>query len=600
MTDFFYSIPAKLTDKKVCPQSCARPRKKIWMLLIFIPVSFLSFSQANSFPLNKWAKFLNTQDTIAQPAIEDIMSLLRKTDPLTAFTALNELEKKGVADNKYFDLHFKLLKADWLWAVRRWKAKPEVMHLFQQAITRAYEINKPLVIAQASWNYGQTMYDASEIELGAMYCLNAMEIWGKKGIAKGPFENFLLGEILYHTRDYKKSIYYNIRSIEATHDTSRKSREEIMSRWNTVALSWQRLKQYDSAFYYYKITMQLAEELDNVVWKGIVSGNKGQIYFEEQKYDTAKSLLTLDYLTSKKFREWDNAANSLQWVAKINLLQGNKELALQQIKEAMQLLARKNFPAYFQNICATASDIYQALGKNDSAYKYARIYSRMYDSTEKAVAGSRLEISQIKLNNLQNILVIQDLQKEKDKAALQRNFIIGAIIILAVIAVLILKSQRQKLKYQQQLASHQKTAADAELNAAKQQMALFTQNIIEKTNIIEKLDQQLNNKMLIAEQQEIMNELYNQSILTEADWEKFKLLFERIRPGFFATLTKTVSHITIAEQRMAALIYLRLSTRQIASMLGISPNSVNKTKQRLRQRINVEPETNIENVLDKM
>jgi DNA-binding CsgD family transcriptional regulator len=51
---------------------------------------------------------------------------------------------------------------------------------------------------------------------------------------------------------------------------------------------------------------------------------------------------------------------------------------------------------------------------------------------------------------------------------------------------------------------------------------------------------------------------------------------------------------------MAALTRLHLSTSQIASILGISANSVYKTKQRLRQRLNIDPEIDIEEAIGKI
>ena len=65
-------------------------------------------------------------------------------------------------------------------------------------------------------------------------------------------------------------------------------------------------------------------------------------------------------------------------------------------------------------------------------------------------------------------------------------------------------------------------------------------------------------------------------------------------------LKENVSDITVAEQRMAALTRLHLSINQIASILGISPNSVYKTKQRLRLRLHIDPEKNIEEILAKI
>ena len=98
-------------------------------------------------------------------------------------------------------------------------------------------------------------------------------------------------------------------------------------------------------------------------------------------------------------------------------------------------------------------------------------------------------------------------------------------------------------------------------------------------------------------QQETILVLSNLTILTDEDWDKFKLLFEKIYPMFFQRLKTTTPDITVAEQRMAALIRLQLTTRQMASMQGISPDSVHKTRQRLRHRLSVSNETNLERFL---
>jgi len=94
--------------------------------------------------------------------------------------------------------------------------------------------------------------------------------------------------------------------------------------------------------------------------------------------------------------------------------------------------------------------------------------------------------------------------------------------------------------------------------------------------------------------------LTHQAILTEDNWEKFRTLFEKIHPGFFRKLKESVADITVAEQRMAALTRLHLNTKQMAALLGISPNSVNKTRQRLRQRLNLQPDSNIEEFVTKL
>jgi hypothetical protein len=94
-----------------------------------------------------------------------------------------------------------------------------------------------------------------------------------------------------------------------------------------------------------------------------------------------------------------------------------------------------------------------------------------------------------------------------------------------------------------------------------------------------------------------MSELGRQTILTEEDWNGFRSLFEKIYPGFFIHIKDKFPDITLAELRMAALTRLRLTTRQIASILGISVDSVHKSRQRLRQRFQVGSEANLDELV---
>jgi DNA-directed RNA polymerase specialized sigma24 family protein len=107
----------------------------------------------------------------------------------------------------------------------------------------------------------------------------------------------------------------------------------------------------------------------------------------------------------------------------------------------------------------------------------------------------------------------------------------------------------------------------------------------------------IKNRSLSDEQQAIIEELSQQTILKEEEWIKFRSLFEKIYPGFFRKLKERASDISLAEQRMAALIRLQLTTRQAASILGVSVDSVHKTRQRLRQRLRADQETSLERVI---
>ena len=248
---------------------------------------------------------------------------------------------------------------------------------------------------------------------------------------------------------------------------------------------------------------------------------------------------------------------------------------------------------FLQHSYYTAADVYRALGNTDSFYHYSRLYSTLHDSLERVATLSSIKMAKLRIDNEKNFQTIRQLIRQKEAEEQKRNFIIAFLIALSVIVILILSKQKQRLKFKEKLALQERVAA-------KEQLENFTQNLIEKTILIEKLEKQVEANKNNAEQQQLVEELARQTILTEDDWLKFKMLFEKTYSGFFTRLKEKVNDITLAEQRMAALTRLHLTTRQKAAVLGISPNSVIKTKQRLRDRFDFETDLQVEEFLSKL
>lgn len=564
---------------------------RIFVLFVILQTNLFCFSQVSSYPYNDWIEKLSDRKTGHLSGYNEILSALKDKDLSEASAALNMLESKGSSAGSYFIARFYLLKAFWF---SNSSGKVDSVQLFmKKALNAAYETDDDSLVSMISWQYGSMMYWAGLIEPATMYTLYAAELDERAGRVSSSGNFALLGDLLYRTRDYEKAIYYTKKSIGEMADTLL-MKSKIMSNWNTIALCWQRMGKYDSAFFYYDIAMRMARELKDSAWISIISGNEGQIYFAQQNYPVAKQLLDYDYRQSKKFGELASAANSLQWVARIDLIEGKKDSALYRVKEALRLLDRGSSSNYLENVYYATADVYKAIGNYDSAYKYAQLYNQQHESFERTVANSRLEIASIKLDNLQHVQALKDLQREKDAEKLTRNFIVVIIILTTVIVMFFLNRMRLKSRHNEQLALQQKAAAETEVAAANAELNMFKRNIIEKTSLIEKLQEQVHEKEIGIGQQTIIDELTHQTILTEDEWEKFKSLFERINPRFFIHLKEKSSDITVAEQRMAALMRLQLSSKQIASMLGISVESVRKTRLRLRKRLGLSVEEEVE------
>lgn len=554
----------------------------------------------------EWINKLSTGQGPVNSGINEVLDGLKGKDSATGFKILNEIEKKGDFQNNYFKARFSIAKSRWLFSVIPVIDfnKSLISAELKEALNAAYETNNDSLISEVAWAYGITSYLYGKVEPAATYCLFAAELDNKINKPSAADKCWYLGVILYQTRDYEKALQYTEAAIQREPDTSQVGKRLNLSRRNTVALCYQRMEAYDSAFAHYKIAMKMAEAAGDTVWKAILSGNMGQIYYLQKNYSVAKPLLFFDYTISKAHDEQSSAANTLQWLARINLLEGKKDTALLQVKEALQLVEKKGDQSaayYRQNIYAAAVDVYRAFGNTDSTFRYATLYNRVHDSLERAVADSRLEISRIKLDNIQNALALKNILKEKQAMVQQRNLVALVVVMLGLIAILLLNRQRQKAKHRQELALQDKRIAESKIAMAEserrtaiEQLDNFTQNLVEKSNLVEKLQQQLQTSQSINGQEDVIRELTQQTILTEEDWTKFKTLFETIYPGFFSALRQQYPEITLAELRMAALIRLQLQPKQMAALLGISINSVYKAKQRLRQRFKKDADWEIE------
>ncbi len=121
----------------------------------------------------------------------------------------------------------------------------------------------------------------------------------------------------------------------------------------------------------------------------------------------------------------------------------------------------------------------------------------------------------------------------------------------------------------------------------KQQLEFYTRSLIEKSEIIDRISMELERLQSRAGEEQVtkFSDILNAHILTDDDWTKFKKTFEEFYPTFFANLRYRFPDITAAELRLSALIKINLSLKEAANTLGISTESVKKSRYRLKKKI---------------
>lgn len=462
--------------------------------------------------------------------------------------------------------------------------------MLKQAINKAVESGDEYLMVEIFENCADRYRRNGRREQALFYYLKAGEIRkGKGDVFLNPGYNFYsqLSELLFAMQEYKEA-ENSLRQVLVMPMPVPSERLRVNA-YNTLALCFQRTDNYDSALHWFEKTLEFARKNRDTVWMGIAKGNIGAVYFEQKQYDKALPLLLNDYYTSLKYGEANSAGNTLHRIAVIYSHQGKKDSALLLARKSLLLTAGKKDDgfnvSYIRNAYYALSEIFKSTGKADSAGYYGTLYDRLKDSLELAVARSRADVVQVKLEFEKSSNRINNLLHEKQAEKTRRNLLLAGLLLVIISGWFYFRWQRQRFKTKQLTLIFEKEKTEVEIKNAKQQLDEFTNSIIDKNEMIEKLQAQLQQQNM-----QVNEELLNQSILTENDWLKFKDMYDKANPGFIQYLQKQAPDITTAELRYAALISLNLGSKHIASMLGIGADAVRKTRQRLRQRLGITSE----------
>jgi DNA-binding CsgD family transcriptional regulator len=86
----------------------------------------------------------------------------------------------------------------------------------------------------------------------------------------------------------------------------------------------------------------------------------------------------------------------------------------------------------------------------------------------------------------------------------------------------------------------------------------------------------------------------------EKEWENFNEYFGSVHGAFYEKINTKFPELSTSEKRLASLIKMNLTNREIASILNIESASVKMAKYRLKKKLNLEEEVDIQSFLQSL
>jgi hypothetical protein len=558
-------------------------RLSIFLLTFLLNITTNCFAQTQA-DAKLWLQKLNEPYSINEFATSTIWEQWRPKGKAYCEKALALLEKE--IDNigsKKLNTQYKILCAKTSYFFWQPYKNMECDEWANQALQQATELNDDYLAAAALEALGGIYFNKELYDKGIFYHLKYISLieklqFNKKTIARA---KITATDFLYNINDFATCMKYctdvlNTKPLQIDSLT-------LISIYNNIALVHRQNKKYDSALLFFNKALTVATQINVGVWVGIVHGNIGNILRLQNKSSEAMPHWQIDVDSSMKYNETGDAGLTYGYISEYLFNNNNRDSAWKLLQKAFALSGRirYNLMVLYQ----IKANFFKATQQYDSAFYFTNasfeIEKIQIDKSSKGLYEQTKLLLDFETNANQYKLV----QKEKQAEVIKRNFLLLALLIALLTGWLFINRQRLRFK----IATQKKQIAENEIASAKAQLQLFTQTLIEKNEQIELLNVQLDTL-----QQTNENELTSHTILTDDDWNRFKTLFEKVHPQFFEKLKQLAPEITAAEIRLAALIKLNLDNKQMASMQGISVSSIRGNKTRLRQRLNI----TVENDLD--
>ncbi|MFY0653517.1 MAG: tetratricopeptide repeat protein [Cyclobacteriaceae bacterium] len=202
---------------------------------------------------------------------------------------------------------------------------------------------------------------------------------------------------------------------------------------------------------------------------------------------------------------------------------------------------------------------------------------------------------------LENEKRIENLEQEERLSQLRMTISYVTILFLAIVGAIYYRYLRSKHRNEKELLSKKQ---QIEMEKANEILDLKNKELTASALQILKRDETINQiKQQISEQKSNpdgikLNSIVNTINLSQADdWKQFESRFLSVNQNFYSNLKSQFPKLSPADHKICALIKLGFDSVDMAKLLGIAVESVHTTRYRLRKKMNLSRQDNLEELI---
>lgn len=382
---------------------------------------------------------------------------------------------------------------------------------------------------------------------------------------------------------------------------------------------YEKKQSYDTAFSFQRLALQEYSRIAHKQGMAKIYENMGSIFEDLEKFDSSWFYFTHSLELYEQAGEEVASIEVVNNLGDIYRKTGRYAEAIAQTRKALELSVRTNDLYEKGAAYRDLGKAYDLMHMEDSAYHYLELSRR-----------ATLDVYS-KENNRQTafLSVLFDIDKKNDEIVRLENtrkvtIIITAASIVVVVLLIVLgwvtfSRQKMKIKNGRLQAEQNRRMHEAqrelmevelsnrqlqedrlvqELEVKRKGLTSYTLHVIQKNQLLESLRDRLaimvkEDKRDQKKQLQQLIQQINQNFNHDQYWEEFRETFGQVHQQFFDTLKRHSDDLTGNDLRLLSLIKLNLASGDIATLLGISPDSLRVSRYRLKKKLNLGAEESL-------
>jgi tetratricopeptide (TPR) repeat protein len=392
----------------------------------------------------------------------------------------------------------------------------------------------------------------------------------------------------------------------------------------------------DSSFYYHSKSLEISESFGHEI--GIANGLTyvGDIYREKGDFEKAVSNYNkaTELLRTNQFTF--GLINTLISLADVYKRTEKYDLAIKSVNEAIDSTVSTGTLDHQQRAYTQLYEIYKKKKDYEKALNTSIIVQSLKDSivnTEKYEAIKSIE-AKFESHKKQN--QIDQLTIEKELISLR--YTAGIVFVILLLAVVLIVLNRRLIIRKRNLALIEAQKQIAEQNLILAQIELEKSNTNKKLAEIELENERLKNekteaelelrkKLLLNYALRISNKnefllnikeklkdknipdtdrlkqvstLINRNLIAETELKELDTIMESVGAEFFLKLAKYSAEFNETEKKICVFLSLDMSSKDISSILAISPKTIDNYRSSIRKKLGIEADENLTKKLNNL